>query len=105
MAPRFFIATLLAIAVALPAAAQSKKEKPKATPAPSAAAPAAGGNDDPIVARVNGQVIRRSEIELAYRGAPPQIQQTPFQQVYPQLLSSIINAELLAQAGRKAKID
>jgi peptidyl-prolyl cis-trans isomerase C len=103
MAPRFFLAVLLAISVALPAAAQSKKEKPKA--APSAAAPATGTNDDPVVARVNGQVIHRSEVELAYRGAPPQIQQAPFQQVYPQLLSSIINAELLAEAGRKAKID
>jgi peptidyl-prolyl cis-trans isomerase C len=68
-----------------------------------AAAPAAG--DDPVVARINGQVLHRSDLQLALRAAPAQVQQTPIEKIYPQLLGSMANGLLLAQAGRKAKID
>ena len=92
MPRRVLVAAFLAVLAAMPAAAQKKPV-------------AAGGADDPVVARVNGAVIHRSDLELAMRGAPAQIQQQPFDKIYPQLLNSIINAELLSQAGRKAKID
>jgi peptidyl-prolyl cis-trans isomerase C len=93
MPRRFLVAGFLAMLMAMPAFAQQKT-----------AAPAAGG-DDPVVARVNGTVLHRSDLQLALRGAPPEIQQEPFDKIYPQLLNSLVNAELLAQAGRKAKVD
>jgi peptidyl-prolyl cis-trans isomerase C len=57
------------------------------------------------VARVNGQVLHRSDLNLQLRSAPQQIQQQPLDKVYPQLLNSMVNATLLQQAARKAKID
>src|ERR1700682_2607223 len=91
MARRAFLAALLAVLLAVPAVAQQK-----------AAAPA---TDDPVVARINGQILHRSDLQTALHGAPPQIEQAPFEQVYPQLLNRMAAGLLLAQAGRKAKID
>jgi peptidyl-prolyl cis-trans isomerase C len=93
MARRAFLAVLLATLLAVPAVAQQKT----AAPAPA--------TDDPVVARINGQVLHRSDLQTALHGAPPQIQQAPFEQVYPQLLNRMAAGLLLAQAGRKAKID
>ncbi len=92
MARRAFIAASLATLLALPAFAQQQK----------AAAPA---TDDPVIARINGQVLHRSDVQIALHGAPPQIQQAPLEQVYPQLLNRMAGGLLLAQAARKAKID
>ncbi len=90
---RAFLAVPLAIILAFPAYAQEKT--PAANPA----------GDDPVVARINGQVLHRSDLELALRAAPANVQKTPMQQLYPELLTSMVNGVLLAQAGRKAKID
>jgi peptidyl-prolyl cis-trans isomerase C len=105
MARRALIAALLAVLAAMPAFAQQQKTAPKAAAPKGAASALAKGGDDPVVARVNGQVLHRSDLQLALRGAPPQIQQEPLEKIYPQLLNSLVNAQLLAQAGRKAKID
>jgi peptidyl-prolyl cis-trans isomerase C len=93
MPRRVLIAASLVMLAAMPAMAQPK------------AAPKSGGSDDPVIAKINGQVLHKSDLELALAGAPPQIQQQPFDKIYPQLLNSMVNAELLAQAGRKAKVD
>jgi len=92
MPRRVLIAASLAMLVAMPAMAQQKAAKP-------------GGAEDPVIAKINGQVLHRSDLQLALAGAPPQLQQQPFDKIYPQMLNSMVNAELLAQAGRKAKID
>lgn len=91
MVRRAFLAASLVALLAVPTLAQQK-----------AAAPA---GDDPVVARINGQVLHRSDVQLALRGAPPQAQQAPIEQVYPQLLNTMTNGLLLAQAARKAKLD
>jgi peptidyl-prolyl cis-trans isomerase C len=101
MARRVLIAASLAVLVALPAFAQQKKAAPAAKS--TTAAPATG--EDPVIARINGQVLHRSDLELQLRGAPAQIQQQPLDKVYPVLLNNMVNAELLEQAARKAKID
>jgi len=93
MACRVVVAASLVAFLAVPAFAQQQKI--------AATAPA----EDPVVAKVNGQVVHRSDIELALRTAPPQVQRTPIEQIYPQLIISLTNGMLLAQAGRKAKID
>jgi peptidyl-prolyl cis-trans isomerase C len=92
MARRAIIAASLGILLAVPAFAQQK------------AAPAAAAGD-PIVAKVNGQVLHRSDVEMALHSAPAQAQQAPLDKVYPQILGTMINGMLLADAGRKAKID
>jgi peptidyl-prolyl cis-trans isomerase C len=88
------VRTLLALAAALvivtPAVAQ--------TAAPAAAA------QDPVVARVNGTEIHRSEVLAARQMLPAQVQQIPFEQVYPQLLENLVSNMLAAQAGRKQKL-
>lgn len=92
MARHTLIASSLALLMAaVPAMAQQK------------AAAAAGG--DPIVAKVNGQILYRSDVEIALRTAPAQVQQAPLEKVYPQILGSMINALLLSQAGKTAKVD
>lgn len=93
MPRRVLVAAFLAVLAAMPAVAQQKS---------AAAAP---GGDDPVVARVNGTVLHRSDIELALRGAPPEVQRQPLDKIYPQVLNSLVNAQLLSQAGRKAKVD
>lgn len=99
MACRAFLAVSLATLMAVPAFAADQKAP--AAPASAASAPA----NDPVVAKVNGQILHRSDLEMALRNAPPQIQQAPREQIYMQLLNSMSNGLLLAQAGRKAKID
>lgn len=81
--------------VVTPAAAQ--------TPAPGAA-PAGAAQQDPVVARVNGTELRRSEVLAARQMLPAQVQQIPFDQVYPQLLDTLVTNLLAAQAGRKQKL-
>jgi peptidyl-prolyl cis-trans isomerase C len=85
--------------MAMPAVAAEKKA------APAKSAPTAATSGDPVVARVNGTVLHRSDLELQLHSAPAQIQQQPLDKVYPQLLNSMVNATLLEQAARKAKID
>lgn len=91
MPRRVLVAAFLAVLAVTPAFAQDKSAK--------------GAGEDPVVARVNGAVLHRSDLEMALRSAPPEMQQQPLDKIYPQLLASMVNAELLAQAGRKAKID
>jgi peptidyl-prolyl cis-trans isomerase C len=89
----------------MPAAAQQKKPAPAAKSAPAAAAAPAASGGDPVIARVNGQAVHRSDLDVQLRNAPPQLQQQPFDKIYPALLNSMVNTELLDQAARKAKID
>ena len=105
MARRVLIAASLAVLVAMPAVAADKKAAPAAKSAPAAGAPAASGGDDPVVAKVNGQVLHRSDLDIQMRSAPPQIQQQPLDKIYQPLLNNMVNAELLDQAARKAKLD
>jgi peptidyl-prolyl cis-trans isomerase C len=67
--------------------------------------PAAGAaQQDPVVARVNGAELHRSEVLAARQMLPAQVQQIPFEQVYPQLLDNLVTNMLAAQAGRKQKL-
>jgi peptidyl-prolyl cis-trans isomerase C len=94
MIVRSLLALAAALVIVAPVAAQ-------AAGAP-AAAPAA--QPDPVVARVNGTEIHRSEVLAARTMLPAQVQQIPFEQVYPQLLDTLVTNMLAAQAGRKQKL-
>jgi len=87
----------LACAAVFGLAGAARAAEPAATLATPAAAPA----DDPVVARVNGVELHRSDVEAARRGLTPQAQKLPFDQLYPALLQRLVDAELLLEAGRK----
>ncbi|MDB5410422.1 MAG: peptidylprolyl isomerase [Rhodospirillales bacterium] len=87
------------------AAAQPKPAGPAAPAAPAAAPgdPAAAPGD-PVVARINGTELHRSDVVSAQESLPPQVQQMPLEQIYPQLLDQMITQELIIQNARKQKL-
>ncbi len=91
MIGRTLLALAMTLLIAAPAVAQ--------TPAPAPAAQA-----DPVVARVNGIELHRSDVLAARQQLPPQVQQMPFEQVYPLLLDRMVTDIVVAQAGRKQKL-
>jgi peptidyl-prolyl cis-trans isomerase C len=97
MIVRSLLALAAALVIATPVAVQAA-----GAPAAPAAAPAT--QQDPVVARVNGTEIHRSEVLAARQMLPAQVQQIPFEQVYPQLLDTLVTNMLAAQAGRKQKL-
>lgn len=66
-----------------------------AKPAPAAAMAAS----DPVVARVNGEEIHRSDVMRELQMAGPQMQQLPPQMIYPQILQKMIATKIVAQKG------
>jgi len=84
---RATLALLLGVAFAQPGLAQ-----------PAAAAPPA----DPIVAKVDGQEIRLSDLSNLTEELPEELRGVPLQVLLPMLMDQIINARALAAAARAA---
>jgi peptidyl-prolyl cis-trans isomerase C len=59
---------------------------------------------DPVVARVNGTELHKSDVEAMQQTLPPQYRQAPFEQIYPALLEQLVTVTLLTQEGRKDKL-
>lgn len=66
------------------------------TPGPAA--------DDPVVARVNGAEVRRSDVMLAIENLPQQYRQLPPEMLFGGVVSQIIDRKLVAQAAEKGKL-
>ncbi len=79
-----------------PAAPPAAKPPQAATPAPAA--------KDPVVANINGQLIRLSDVETAQQSLPPQYRNMPLQAVFPALLDRLIDAKLVVLEGKKNKV-
>lgn len=95
---RLLVAALVVGGVASGAVlAQTAPAKPaqSATPAQSAA-PA-----DPVVATVNGQPIHLSDLKQAVAGLPQAAQAMPPQQLYPLLLTQMIDGKALVIEAQK----
>lgn len=75
----------------------TEAEEDKAEPAETAGTEA----PDPVVAKVNGKPIYRSEITLVLQGLPPQYRQMPIEMVYGALLSQIIDRKLIVADARR----
>jgi peptidyl-prolyl cis-trans isomerase C len=71
----------------------------------AAAAPAPAQNDDPVVARVNGKELKRSQVEAMQKQLPPQMQQMPFETIYPMLVDQMVSQMLITEAAKKEKLD
>jgi peptidyl-prolyl cis-trans isomerase C len=82
-----------------PPAQKPPAQKPaQATPAPAAKP------KDPVVATINGQPVRLSEIEAMQQELPPQYRKMPIEAVFPALLDRLVNAKLVVQEGKKNKV-
>jgi peptidyl-prolyl cis-trans isomerase C len=55
---------------------------------------------DPVIATVNGDAIRRSDAMIVQRQLPPQFQQMPLEMLLPAIVERLIDAKLIAAAGR-----
>ncbi len=87
---------IVAIGLAAVPALAADKEKDKAKAPPAAAS-------DPVIARVNGADIHRSDALELLQTLPPQARQQPQDKLYPMLLENLVANQLVAQAARKAK--
>jgi peptidyl-prolyl cis-trans isomerase C len=85
---RVAAAALFAVFAAAPLAAQDSAPKP-----------------DVVVAEVNGEKILMADLQATYRSLPQRLQQVPFEQLYKPLLEHAISIRLLANEGRKAKLE
>lgn len=60
---------------------------------------------DPVVAIVDGAAIRRSEVLQVQQTLPAQFQQMPIEILFPALIERMIDAKLIANAGRQENLD
>jgi peptidyl-prolyl cis-trans isomerase C len=89
----------LAIGATQPALAQATA--PVQPPAATAPAPA---TEDPLVARVNGEEIRRSEVQAAIAELPPELRAAPDTVLSPLVIDQIVTQKVLVAAARAQKL-
>ena len=58
--------------------------------------------DDPVIATVNGDAIRNSDMTMFYDSLPSQYREVPMVSLYDQLIEGLIESSVLAQAARQA---
>lgn len=61
--------------------------------------------DDPVVAVVNGENILKSDVVDAQQSLPREYQALPLEQIFPALLTSLIDSKLVAADARKRDIN
>jgi peptidyl-prolyl cis-trans isomerase C len=61
--------------------------------------------DDPVVAVVNGTKILKSELMAARENLPEEYRPIPIEQIYPVLLSSLVDSKLVAADAKSRKLD
>jgi peptidyl-prolyl cis-trans isomerase C len=97
--------SLAAVTVATLSAGGSLAQSSKApAPATDATAPTSAGAD-PVVAKVNGQAIRLSDLSDAAKSLPPQMQAMPPSVLYPMLVDQLVDRQALVDEARKVGLD
>lgn len=61
--------------------------------------------DDPVVATVNGEPVRRAEVMAEMGALPAHYRELPLDQLYPVVLNRIIDGRLLLAEALKRKLD
>lgn len=108
MVQRVFRTALLSVAACGIALAAHAQTPAPATPAPAAPAPAAAAAPapaapaDPVVARVNGEELHKSDVTRMVSQLPPQVQQMPIEMIYPAVIDQLVSGKLVSSAGYKA---
>lgn len=72
-----------------------------------ALAPAAAqeGQEDPLVATVDGQEIRQADVTGYVATLPPQTQQLPREQLLPLVLQELVSTKILVKLARRGGLD
>ncbi len=70
-----------------------------------AGAAAAQDATDPVVVRIDGAEVRRSELEAARAGLPDEYRELPLELLYDPLLDQAINGRLLTGQAAAAKVE
>ena len=83
-----------------PAPADAAKPAAPAEQKPAEAKPA----EDQVLATVDGQPIKMSDVMRAMESMPPQVRQLPPEMVTPVILDQLINGKLVAKAGYEAGV-
>jgi peptidyl-prolyl cis-trans isomerase C len=94
LAARAVVAVGVGFAALVPAQAQPAPDQQAQAPA-----------EDPVVARVNGQPILRSEVLMAAESLPAQLRAVPIEALYPALLNQVIDRKLTVAKAREEKFD
>ncbi|MDX6750354.1 peptidylprolyl isomerase [Geminicoccaceae bacterium 1502E] len=63
------------------------------------------GEANPVVAKVDGQEVTRSDIEAAHRNLPDQYRQMPLEMLYEPLLNQVIDSRLLLREAEERKLE
>lgn len=66
-------------------------------------APAAAA-DDPVVAKVNGAEVRRSEVLAFMQSLPPQMRQIPPENLFPMALEQVVSAKIVDLKAEKTDV-
>lgn len=98
-------AALAALAMAATIGSAAAQTPPAAPAAPAAGAAIPAAEADVVVAVVNGETIRASEILYLYQTLGEEVRQLAFEMLYPQLLAGSIERKVAAQKARAAKVD
>jgi peptidyl-prolyl cis-trans isomerase C len=83
---------------------QSAPAQPAADQPAAAAAPAADQAGDPVVATVNGETLRQSDVIASARSLPQQYQQQ-IDKLFPALVERLIDLRLLTAEAKKQGLD
>ena len=78
---------------------------PTPTPAPAQPPAAAPGAADPVVARVDGEALRLSDVQAAVNQLPPDMRGAPLPMLFPLVLDQLIAQKALVTAARAQGID
>ena len=62
------------------------------------------GDEDYVVANVNGKDIMYSEVKLVYESLP-QLQAMPLDSIFDKILDDVINTEVIASAAKEAGVE
>jgi peptidyl-prolyl cis-trans isomerase C len=93
---------LIALLLVAPFAVQAAQNTPPKPNAPAAAAPAA---NDPVVIKINGIDVHRSEIEALKESYGERAAKIPLEQFYQQVANRIVGSKLLEEAAKNAKLE
>jgi peptidyl-prolyl cis-trans isomerase C len=85
--------------------AKAKEEKSEEASAEQAAEGTVIAEGDPVVAKINGKEIKRSQVFQMIVQLPPQLQQLPIEQLFPMALDNVINAEIVMEKSLAAKLE
>lgn len=103
--PRSLLLTAVAAVAFSSAAFSSAAQAQQPAPAAASAAASAAAAQSPVVATVDGEEIRRSELEALLPQLPPQFRQMPFEVIFDALLDQVVNQKLIQSAGYKAGLE